>query len=87
MSTVTPRASHTYLERSCIQSSVEVTTAARMMSPPIVGVLPLPACVSGVPARTTWCTCMARSRPRIHGPTTKHTSSDVIAAPAARNEM
>ena len=38
------------------QSTIEMSALLRMISPPIVGVVPFPACESGVPSRTTWCT-------------------------------
>ena len=72
---------------SFAQSSVGISDEARMISPPIVGVVPFPACESGVPSRTTWCTAPAFSRRRIAGPTRNDISSAVTAAPAARNEM
>jgi hypothetical protein len=53
----------------------------------MVGVVPLPAWVIGVPSRTTWCTAIARSRRMIAGPTRNATSSAVTNAPAARKVM
>ena len=58
-----------------------------MMKPPIVGVVPFDAWLSGVPSRTTWCTCMPRRRRMIGGPTMNATSSAVTKAPAARKVM
>ena len=34
-------------------STTEIRALLRMINPPIVGVVPLPACDSGVPSRTT----------------------------------
>jgi hypothetical protein len=33
--------------------AIEISALLRMIKPPIVGVVPLPACESGVPSRTT----------------------------------
>jgi hypothetical protein len=60
---------------------------ARMMSPPIVGVSPLDWCVSGVPARITCRTRIARSRRTIAGPMRNDRRSAVTAAAAARTDM
>jgi hypothetical protein len=69
------------------QSSVGTIAETRMMNPPIVGVAPFAAWVSGVPSRTTWWAARFRSCARIIGPTINDMSSAVTAAPTARNEM
>ena len=38
------------------QSTTEISALLRMIRPPIVGVVPFPAWLSGVPSRTTWWT-------------------------------
>ena len=84
---VTAIASSTYRLLSRAHSSTGTKVAARMMRPPIVGVLPFPACVSGVPSRTTWCTAMARSRRIMTGPKTNVSSSADTNAAADRKVM
>ena len=69
------------------QQRSTISALSRMIRPPIVGVVPLAACESGVPSRTTWltdCRCSAR---RMIGPTMNDSSIAVTAAPTARNEM
>jgi hypothetical protein len=71
-----------------VHRSVEISSAPRMMNPPIDGVPALPRWRSGVSSRMvsppSWT---ARSRRISHGPSMKEITVAVTVAIAARNVM
>ncbi len=73
-------------ERSA-HSSVGTSAAARMSSPPIVGVPALARCDCGPSCRITWPIWKSRSRRISQGPSTRLMKSAVRLAAAVRNVM
>ena len=69
------------------QSSVGITAAARISSPPIVGVPAFVRCVAGPSWRITWPIWKSRNVRISRGPAKKLIASAVRLAAAVRNVM